>query len=354
MFLRTCWYVAALAHEVTRFSTLARQLLGDRVVLFRTLDGEAVALEDRCPHRYAPLSAGRVGENGISCGYHGMSFDRRGVCVANPTQPGERLSPRAQVRAYPLVERHGVLWIWMGEADLADPSTIPAYDYYDAPGWSAETAYLHVSANYLLLVDNLLDLTHINFVHGDVLGSPDRAAGMISRTDITENGVVERWFSPDALPVPAWQGIVNAPWMSGNVDFWMDMYWEPGSNMMLDVGITPAGTDRSAGTGIMNMDCVTPETATSTHYFYGTALKASPGDQSTIAFWMRAEAYAFDQDKRMIEAVQRNMGEAWDILAMDPVINKGDRAALHARRTLGKLIAAQNETKGDASLALTA
>jgi vanillate O-demethylase monooxygenase subunit len=124
--------------------------------------------------------------------------------------------------------------------------------------------------------------------------------------------------------------------------------------MMLDVGITPAGTDRSAGTGIMNMDCVTPETATSTHYFYGTALKASPGDQSTVAFWMRAEAYAFEQDKRMIEAVQGNMGEAWDILAMDPVINKGDRAALHARRTLRKLIAAQNEAQGESGLALTA
>jgi vanillate O-demethylase monooxygenase subunit len=313
-----------------------------------------VALEDRCPHRFAPLSSGRVGEDGISCGYHGMAFDRHGACTANPTQPNERIPPHARVRAYPLVERHGILWIWMGEPGLADPEQIPDYYYYDHADWAAATAYLHVEANYLLLVDNLLDLTHINFVHGDVLGSPERAAAMVSKTEVTAKGVVERWFSPDAPPVQAWRAIVGAPWMDGHVDFWMDMSWEPASNMMLDVGITPAGAARSAGTGIMNMDCVTPETATSTHYFYGTALLAKRDDVSSIPFWMRAEAYAFDQDKRMIESVQANMGEAWDILEMTPVVNKGDRAALHARRTLRKLISGESSRTEEAGVARSA
>jgi vanillate O-demethylase monooxygenase subunit len=296
------------------------------------------------------LSEGKVGKYGIACGYHGMTFDRNGLCTANPTQPDVRIPPQAKVRSFPLVERHGFLWIWMGEPALADPDQIPGYDCYDHPDWAAQTTYLHAKGNYLLLVDNLLDLTHINFVHGDVLGSPELAGNMVSTTEIKPRGLVERWFSPSAPAVPAWRAIVNAPWMSGKVDFWLDMQWDLASNMILDVGVTPAGEDRASGTGIMNVNCITPETETSAHYFYGAAILRT-NDVAAVPFWLKAQTYAFQQDRHIIEAVQANMGEAWDVLEMNPIINQGDRAGLHARRTLRRLIALESGPGSVAELA---
>jgi vanillate O-demethylase monooxygenase subunit len=125
MFLKNTWYVAALAREVTRFAPLARKLLCENVVIFRSHGGRVAALEDRCPHRFAPLSMGRMSRDGLVCGYHGMEFDADGKCIANPTQPDEPIGPRACVRSYPVVERHNLIWIWMGDASLADEAAIP-------------------------------------------------------------------------------------------------------------------------------------------------------------------------------------------------------------------------------------
>ncbi|PQM26011.1 vanillate monooxygenase [Sphingopyxis lindanitolerans] len=344
MFLRNCWYVSALAPEVTRFEPLARRLLDEPVVLFRTHDGAVAALEDRCPHRFAPLSMGRMGRDTIACGYHGMEFDRRGRCVANPTQPGETIAPHACVRSYPVCERHGLIWFWPGDPALADEAAIPDYWYYDHADWDTDLQYMHVAGNYLLLLDNLFDLSHINFIHGDVLGSSDRASDMIHNTKSTDRGIVDQWLSPASPLVPGWAAIVNDDWAQGDIDFWMDMHWEAGSNMMLDVGVMPVNGERSRGLQIMSLDGLTPETATSTHYFYGTAQSYRRNDRSILAFWAKAQTYAFLQDKRMIEAVQASMGERWDILAMNPVINKGDRAALQARRILAKLIREEEAT----------
>ncbi|QXQ06814.1 aromatic ring-hydroxylating dioxygenase subunit alpha [Sphingosinicellaceae bacterium] len=344
MYLRSCWYVAALAHEITRLGPVARTLLDEKIVLFRTLDGRAAALQDRCPHRFAPLSAGQVGAHGIACGYHGMTFDGQGTCIANPTQAALPIAPRTKVRSYPIVERHGFLWIWMGDAGLADPSDIPDYHCCDSPDWNGQTSYLHVKANYLFLVDNLLDLTHINFVHGDVLGNPEMIGNMVNDTELRPDGVTERWLSPSAPAVPAWRAIINQPWMEGNVDFWLDMDWAPASNMILDVGVKPPGADRSEGSGIVNVNCVTPETATTAHYFYGAAIKAAVDNVNSVPFWAKAQAYAFAQDRLMIEALQANIGDQWDILEMRPAVNVGDRAALHARRVLRRLIARETRT----------
>ncbi|MDT9013488.1 aromatic ring-hydroxylating dioxygenase subunit alpha [Novosphingobium sp. APW14] len=338
MFLKNAWYVAALAREVTRFAPLARKLLSEDVVLFRTHNGTVAALEDRCPHRFAPLSMGRMSSNGLVCGYHGMEFDPSGACVANPTQPDEPLNPRACVRSYPVVERHNLVWIWMGDPDRAEEQAIPDYRWYDDPDWDADLQYMHIKGNYLLLLDNLFDLSHVNFVHGDVLGSSDRAPSMVHKTKHTETGLVDMWLSPNSPMVPGWAAVVSDDWAQGNVDFWMDMHWEAPSNMMLDVGVMPVGGQRKEGLQIMSLDGLTPETATSTHYFYGTAQSYRKDDRSVLAFWAKAQTYAFEQDKRVIEAVQERMGDSWDILAMNPIINKGDKASLLARRSLAKLI----------------
>ncbi|NWK97468.1 LysR family transcriptional regulator [Sphingobium lactosutens] len=338
MFLKNRWYLAAYSREVTRLEPLARTFLNEKVVLFRTRAGEALALEDRCPHRFAPLSVGRMTHEGIACGYHGMEFGRGGKCLNNPTQPNEKLHPNACVRAYPLEERHGMIWIWMGLATDADANLIPDWWYYDHPDWRADTQYMHVKGNYLLVVDNLLDLSHINFVHEGILGDPELADRTTSKTERTDRGLVDRWFVPDAPMVAGWAETIRDPWAQGNVDFWIDMHWEPASNLMLDVGVMPVGGKREQGLQLLSMDAITPETATTTHYFYGTSLSFHNGDTTAIDFWRKAQTFAFEQDRRIIEAVQSNMGSDWDILTMTPVINKGDRAALQARRIMRKLI----------------
>lgn len=338
MFLKNAWYVAALSREVTRFAPLARKLLNQNVVLFRLHDGAVAALEDRCPHRFAPLSLGKMSANGLVCGYHGMEFGRDGRCISNPTQPEEPLNPAACVESFPVVERHNLIWIWMGIKELADPSKIPDYKWYDHPDWDADLQYMHIRGNYLLLLDNLFDLSHVNFVHGDVLGSSDRAPTMIHETIKTDRGLIDKWLSPNSPMVPGWAAVVSDGWAQGNVDFWMDMHWEPASNMMLDVGVKPVGGAREDGLQIMSLDGLTPETAFSTHYFYGTAQSYRKEDKSILAFWAQAQTYAFHQDKKIIEAVQERMGDAWDILEMKPIINKGDKASLMARRHLSRLV----------------
>jgi vanillate O-demethylase monooxygenase subunit len=172
-FLRNAWYVAAQADEVGR-TPLGRILLGEPVVLFRKEDGSAVALEDRCCHRRAPLHKGKILGDLLQCGYHGFTFDATGACVRIPGQ--DRVPPSVGVKAYPLVEQHGFLWIWMGERAKADPALIPDFHRNRDPGWKAVGSRLPIAANYLLVVENLIDLSHVGFVHAKTIGTDDTRA----------------------------------------------------------------------------------------------------------------------------------------------------------------------------------
>ena len=168
MFLRNYWYVAGYDHEVSR-RPLGRVILGEPIALYRLEDGTPVALEDRCAHRHLPLSMGRLIGDTLQCHYHGLRYDRSGACVR---VPGQDLIPRsARVKSYPVVERYHWLWIWMGDPALADPASIPDYHWFDDPNWGVKGEYLHVKSNWQLIVDNLLDLTHLAFVHETTIGN---------------------------------------------------------------------------------------------------------------------------------------------------------------------------------------
>src|SRR5687768_10422806 len=117
MYLRNTWYIAAEPQELAS-RPLARTILERPVVVFRTASGKVVALDDRCPHRFAPLSLGHVAGERIQCGYHGAQFDASGACVH---VPGQDIVPRVKIASYPVVEKHGYVWIWMGDtAGAAD------------------------------------------------------------------------------------------------------------------------------------------------------------------------------------------------------------------------------------------
>ena len=167
MFLKNAWYVAAGAAEVGQ-APLGRVILNEPIVLYRA-DSGAVAFEDRCCHRRAPLSKGRVEGNALRCGYHGLLFNPAGECIEVPGQ--SRVPRSARVRVYPICEKHRWIWIWMGDPAQADPALIPDLHHNDAPGWKATGGHLVVSADYRYLVDNLMDLSHLAFVHANSIGS---------------------------------------------------------------------------------------------------------------------------------------------------------------------------------------
>ncbi len=198
-FIFDAWYVAAFANEIGR-SLLKRRLLGRDVVLYRTSDGEAVGLEDRCAHRSFPLSAGRLDGDVLVCGYHGFRYDRAGDVVDIPSQ--DRCPPNIGVRRYALIERGALVWIWMGDAAAADPSSIPALDWAQYAGWKTTQGYYDLPCNYISLHENLLDLTHIEFLHAQTLGrgSPGYAASPFETQTREGYYALTRTVAPTRLP----------------------------------------------------------------------------------------------------------------------------------------------------------
>ena len=192
-FVRNQWYVAAYSAEIGR-GLLARTILGEPLVLYRTTAGQPAALADRCVHRHFPLSESQLQGDTIVCGYHGFTYGADGRCVAVPGQ--QRIPRTARVGAYPVAEQDSLVWVWIGEADRADPGLIPR-----AP-WLADDRYATVrgmeplAARYELLVDNLLDLSHETYLHGGYIGTPEVADTPIT-TEVDEEAGIIRVSPPD-------------------------------------------------------------------------------------------------------------------------------------------------------------
>jgi vanillate O-demethylase monooxygenase subunit len=316
--------------------------LDQPVVLYRLADGTPVALADRCCHRHAPLSRGAVVEDRLRCGYHGFVYDATGACIEIPGR--DRIPPGAQVRRYPACERHGWIWIWMGEAGRADDALVPDFHENVDPGWASVGARLPVRANYLLLVDNLMDLSHVAFVHAATIGSPDdtdpqlvweRGADWVSGTRTVRN------ITPS--PRMRHEGI------DYNVDQTKTMTYTAPANVVIDIRTTEAGL-APGQTGRLNQrliifDMMTPETETSCHYFWSNARNYAVDDQAYTDFAQRLVEKAFDEDKDMLEAQQRNL----DLDPTAPMVDVGaDTGGLQSRRLLARLIAEEQKAQAAA------
>ncbi len=346
-FLRNAWYVACWAGDFGA-APLARTFLGEPVVLFRATDGTAVALEDRCRHRALPLSMGRVEGDALRCGYHGLLFDRDGRCIEVPGQ--NAIPPGAAVRAYPTVERWAAVWIWMGDPALADPGAVPDVFWLDDPGWTAAPGYLHVDAGYRLLVDNLLDLTHVSYLHLSTLSGSEDIESVVPATVRREGDrVLVGRMLRDVLVPPLYS---KASGITGRVDRWQWIAWQAPANVFFDVGCAPTGAgapegDRSRGISMWSTHLITPETETATHYFFSWARDFRLGDQ-TISDALRAGAReAFMEDLAVLEAQQR----AIDASAGAPVIDINiDNGPLQFRRILDRKIAAEQASVAPAGI----
>jgi phenylpropionate dioxygenase-like ring-hydroxylating dioxygenase large terminal subunit len=334
MFLRNCWYIAAESREVGR-APLGRILLKEPVVLYRREDGTPVALEDRCCHRRAPLHKGKLIGDRIQCGYHGFTFDTSGACVAIPGQ--DKVPPTVGVRSYPVAERHRYLWIWMGEKEKADPALIPDFHYNDDPNWAAVGACLHVDANYLLLVENLIDLSHVAFVHSSTIGSTEDTNPQL-KYDRGDNFVRVTREAPGIPCPPSMRSLGFAP----VVDQTKIITFTPGSNVWIDIPTRDAvpveGRNAPMQRRVMILNAITPETERSCHYFWVNARDFEQDNSERSAFFLKNVTFAFNEDKDVLEAQQRN-------IELDPsasTVNvNADWGGVQAMRMMERLIAAE-------------
>lgn len=177
-FLKNTWYVAAWASEVVTGVMLKRTILEQNLLFLRTADGRVAALDDRCAHRQVPLSMGKVINGCIECPYHGLQYNLEGQCVHNPHGNG-RIPARAVVKTYQTEERYGAVWIWMGDQQKANPATIPRFDFMNPQVAYLGEGKMTIEGNYQLETDNIMDLSHIEFVH------PVFASPAVSRAGVT-------------------------------------------------------------------------------------------------------------------------------------------------------------------------
>jgi phenylpropionate dioxygenase-like ring-hydroxylating dioxygenase large terminal subunit len=338
-FLQNAWYAAGWARELGE-GFLARRVLDKPVLFYRDDDGVAIAIGGTCPHRFAPLELGRRIGSSVECGYHGLRFDRDGRCILNPN--GNQIVPAtAHLPGYRLVERYGLLWIWMGDQSRADDSEIPNYSYLSDPEHFTTTrgGYLNVKGNYRLLCDNLMDLTHTGYLHSGTLGNDGVGKAQLqveqSGSTVKASFVILDHPAPNALRL--WIDCGDA-----HVDKWTDILWRPGCCITLDLGITLTGRPRSEGRGTRATHLLTPETDHTTHYFYASSRTYLIDDAAATARNEELQRTTFEkEDGPMIEAVQRNMPSN-DLFAMKPASLSSDTAGIRLRRLLDELIAAES------------
>ena len=345
-FLRNCWYVACWSHDLEG-TPVARTILNQPVVLYRREDGRPVGLEDRCCHRGLPLSMGRIKGDHIECGYHGLTFDPSGTCIRVPGQSA--IPPDAQVRAFPVAEKWRAIWIWTGDPALADEAKIPDVFWLDHPDWVAAPGYSHMKANYQLLVDNLLDLTHVTYLHARTIAADDVEALVPVTTERDGDKVrVGRWIRD--IPPPPMYAAARA--FDGLVDRWQWITWEAPSTVCLDIGCADAGTgapegDRSRGISMWSTHLITPETDTSTHYHWGFARDYKLDDESVTDLLREGGRITFTEDVDVLEIQQQALAATPGAPTVDINI---DNAPLQARRILEEMIA-KEQVSGSRSAA---
>lgn len=335
--LQNTWYMAGWADEVGS-GGLSRRITGKPVFFYRLADGKIAALLDRCPHRFAPLSKGGRNGDAVVCGYHGLAFSPAGKCVNNPFS--DRVPAGADVPAFDVAEQDGIVWLWGGAAGTAKPALIPDFSFVpDTPFSRTVRGYTLMHANYEYGTDNLLDLSHIEFVHkGTFAGQGVIFAGDHSvKTD--GDTLHSNWWMPGIAPPSVAQGMFPP---DAIVDHWLDMRWNAPATMRLHVGVTAHGADRQAGFEVPQAHILTPADEHTTHYFWSSTRFHDLDNPQADAMLLSLFGDAFDsEDKPMIEAAYDNV-RGKDFWKEKPVSLGIDQGGTRARRMLEQMIAREN------------
>lgn len=337
-FVQNQWYVIASTDEVGA-EPVARSVCGEHIVLYRTSDGEVVALADRCPHRGYPLSLGTVDGDTIQCGYHGLVFDGCGSCVSAPNQ--KQIPSRADVATYPLRSTGPWIWVWIGDPASVDEATLPDLPWMDQEGWKVLWGMEPLDARYGLLVDNLLDLSHETFLHAGSIGTPEVAETPIDTHVDEDAGVVfvsRHMESVECPPFYARNAGLETP-----IDRWQDIEYHPVCLYLLKVRVAPAGTaPRDDGSDpdaahLMVLYGITPSTPGSTLDFWALCRDFAIDDAEVDAGMAAMQTGVVLEDVAALNTIEQRLVEE-DM--PDEVSLKIDTGALAARRLIGMQLAA--------------
>jgi vanillate O-demethylase monooxygenase subunit len=350
MFPRNAWYVACTPDELAE-RPLGRQVCGERLVLYRGPAGQVAALEDWCPHRGAPLSLGRVVDGRLVCGYHGLEMGCDGKTVA---MPGQRVRGFAPIRSFPVLERHGFVWVWPGDAALADEAALPALPWADDPAWAYGGGLYHIACDYRLMVDNLMDLTHETYVHADSIGQKE-IDEVPCTTHVEGDEVVTRRLMHGVKAPPFWQMALRMNDLPTDqpVDRWQVCRFSPPSHVMIEVGVALAGRggpdapDDCKAAAVV-VDFITPETDTSIWYSWGMARRFKPRDASLTAQIREGQGRIFSEDRAMLELQQINHSRLPGRKLLSLNIDAG---GMQARRVLERHSAAEQAAAAPATTA---
>lgn len=337
-FLTNAWYVAAQTTEVDGQALFHRKILDTSVLIYRKEDGTPVAMQDRCPHRFAPLHLGkRVGDE-VSCLYHALRFNSAGQCTHNPHGVGATPA-NARVRVFPLLERYGFLWIWMGDAP-ADPAKLPDFGPLDDGHPNAmATTYMHMKANYELIIDNVMDLSHIDHVHGEIITTRGQLSPLTPQLRETPNTITSRSEWSQQPPLMIFAPFLPDP--AASARHYFEITWTAPANIQLSVG---AVQDQSKQLDLV--DCIgqydlhtcTPETIDTTHYYFATRRNHLVEDGEYNKAKIHAMHTAFEtEDGPVIEAIQQEMGTD-DFFGLHPVLICNDQGPIKVRRMLRRMI----------------
>lgn len=328
------WYAVAWSAEIERSTRLVRRILDRDLLLFRQPDGEVSIFANRCPHRFAPLETGVQADGTVHCPYHGLRFDRAGACAYNPHGP---IPLAAKLTGFAVAERGGLVFMWAGEPERADPALLPDLsEFDDRPGQRRVGGTIEIEAAAELILDNLLDLSHVEFLHPHLAyaGAAEarRSDVVVGARSVTMTSMMKdqpvtalyKSFWPDAPDVG---------------DKWSEIIWEaPGSALLWSGWVPQGGKTKVDGRTLMSHHLITPIDARRSYYFWGSARRFLPDDPAVDQIVRSAIELAFcDQDKPMIEAQQRNL-RGGSIYEEAPVLLTTDRATVGRKRVMSRLI----------------
>jgi phenylpropionate dioxygenase-like ring-hydroxylating dioxygenase large terminal subunit len=315
MFPRNCWYCAGWDYELSqgKQALLARQLAGEHVVLYRKPDGGVVAMEDRCCHRQAPLSLGMKEGDSLRCGYHGMKFGPDGVCTEIPGQ--SIIPPKARVRTYPVVEKDNWLWVWMGDPALADPKHICFAVGPSAKGWNIKTSKVAINTNYRLEIANLMDLSHVAWVHRNSLGGTlSWVEAKLAHTPIARGFNTEFWMPEAGLSTFAKHLFPEGTIFDSHasIDFTLPC------NFIMHFQVWSPGTAKvGKANGQLLLDtwtsqAVTPRNEDWCDYYYTWGLSDATASPGMADLLLEGATAGFLEDKALLEAQYQRIRERPD------------------------------------------
>ncbi len=338
-FARQQWYVAAYSSEVAE-GLLGRTICNEPIVLYRTPDGQPVALADRCVHRQYRLSASSLEGDRVVCGYHGFTFDPSGMCVRVPGQ--QRVPRTARVKSYPVVEQDSLIWVWIGDEVLADADAVPRAPWLASEEWTTVRGMEPLAARYGLLVDNLMDLSHETYLHGGYIGTPEVAETPITTEVDEERGVV--YVSRHMRDVACPPFYARSTGIAGRIDRWQDIEYRPPCLYLLHSRVAPVGVepgldgDDNRAFHVEVVYAITPSTDTTTYDFWAVARDFARDDQGVSNFLEQNNRTVVLQDVAALNLLETRI--ASEPPGYQELSVNIDTGGLAARRMVTALIAA--------------